>query len=96
MDIILKTYYIIPYIILFVLLVVYGLLKSTICNLFAMCCNKKMNLTSKYKENVSQDFFKSLSEYQLNRLKLMTEKELTRVMNQRNRRNSMQQRLRTD
>jgi hypothetical protein len=75
LNIIIQTYYTLPYVALFILLVVYGFFKSTIIKCLSAClakCNKTLNRVNRYK--IQQDFFDSLNEYQLNRLKLLTEK----------------------
>lgn len=63
---------------LFVLLLVYGLFKQTILGLLSRC-NKKTDRTSLYKIRRLSNFYESLSEYQLGKLKVMAEKEVVRL-----------------
>lgn len=69
--------YLIPYIVIFVGLGVWGVFHSTIVAAIGYCVEKcERDVSQIYKSKANRNFFASLNKYQINRLKMSTEMQL--------------------
>jgi hypothetical protein len=83
---IINAYYIIPYVIILIMLIGRALFNHTLlafCNKCNNICSKTLSNITEYK--LGQNFYQSLSLYQINRLKQLTEAEIIKIASKKNR-----------
>lgn len=77
--------YLVPFVIFFILLVVWGFFNATLISLIQCCYRrcKQHEMSMVRKDKLNTNFYHSLDEYQTNRLKLSLEREVNKKFHRR-------------